>query len=139
MLAEKVSKNPSYMFDETYDKVSAEKNVALYELYLTKLESSIYRKRVNPPTEILRDGQEAFRSLTVPEQAKALLNIHQVFGRIAGGCDLTAIGGAGKAAATVNFSATASNWEKNYSDVRVIDVSASGLWEKQSGNLLELV
>ena len=68
-----------------------------------------------------------------------MLNIHQVFGRIAGGCDLTAIGGAGKAAATVNFSTTASNWKKNYSDVRVIDVSASGLWEKQSGNLLELV
>lgn len=139
MLAEKVSKNPSYMFDETYDKVSAEKNVALYKLYLTKLESSIYRKRINPPTEILRDGQEAFRSLTVPEQAKALLNIHQVFGRIAGGCDLTAIGGTANAAATKNFSTTASNWKKNYSDVRVIDVSASGLWEKQSGNLLELV
>lgn len=139
MLAEKVGKNPAYLYSEPYDKVSAGKNLELYDLYLAKLERSIYRKRINPPTEILRKGRDTFRSLTVPEQAKALLNIHQVFGRIAGGCDLTAVGGAGKAAATISFSAAVSNWKKNYSDVRLIDASASGLWEKRSGNLLELV
>ena len=56
-----------------------------------------------------------------------------------GGCDLISIGGVGKAAATVNFSATISNWNKNYKDVRIIDSSASGLWEKKSKNLLELL
>ena len=70
---------------------------------------------------------------------KALLSIHVIFGRVAGGCDLTLIGGAGKAAATNGFSATISNWAKTYSDVRIIDSSASGLWENKSDNLLDLL
>jgi len=32
-----------------------------------------------------------------------------------------------------------SNWKKNYSDVRIIDQSASGLWEVVSDNILEYV
>ena len=139
MLAEKLGKNPKYIYDERYDKVSAEKNLELYDMYCDKLQHSIYKKRINVPAGILVRGREIFCALPVPEQAKALLNIHQVFGRIAGGCDLTAVGGAGKAAATVNFSASVSNWKKYYSDVRIIDASASGLWEKRSENLLELL
>ena len=104
-----------------------------------ELENSIYAKRVNCPVETLRGGRDAFLSLDIKAQAKALMNIQQIFGRIAGGIDLTAIGGAGKAAATVNFSTTISNWAKNYRDVRLIDASPSGLWEKRSDNLLELL
>ena len=111
----------------------------LYEQYCDKLQNSIYRKRINAPAAQLNAGKKKFEALPVPEQAKALLNIHQVFGRVSGGCDLTAIGGAGKAAATNNFSTAVSNWKKNYSDVRLIDASASGLWEKRSGNLLDLL
>ena len=139
MLVEKQKKNPHFIYDETYDKVSADKNRELYDLYCDKLQHSIYQKRINAPTKILLDGRERFLSLPVPEQAAALLNIHSVFGRLAGGCDLTAIGGASHSAATISFSTTVSNWKKNYTDVRLIDASASGLWEKQSGNLLKLV
>lgn len=139
VLTEKMGRNPKYVFDEVYDKVSAEKNLELFDLYSDKLQNSIYRKRINAPAELLGKGREKFRSLSPWEQAKALLNIHQVFGRVAGGCDLTAIGGAGKAAATISFSAAVSNWKKNYSDVQLIDASPSGLWEKRSGNLLELI
>ena len=32
-----------------------------------------------------------------------------------------------------------SNWKKKYSDVRIIDRSASGLFEKRSDNLLDLI
>lgn len=52
---------------------------------------------------------------------------------------MTLIGGKTHSAATVSFSSTISNWKKNYTDVRIIDQSASGLWEKQSQNLLELL
>ena len=138
-LCEKTAENPNYMFDEQYDEVNAEKNVELYDIYCDKLKNSIYKKRVNPPTDILIKGRNEFLRMGPAEQASALLKIHQVFGRIAGGCDLTAIGGAGKAASTQNFSATVSNWKKNYSDVRIIDSSPSGLWEKKSENLLELL
>ena len=91
------------------------------------------------PLNLLESGKSKFENLDVKEQAKTLLNIHQVFGRMTGGCDLEAIGGKKKSAATVNFSSTISNWKKYYSDVRIIDSSVSGLWEKQSDNLLELL
>ena len=68
-----------------------------------------------------------------------LMQILQLFGRMTVGCDLTGIGGAGRAASTVGFSAYISNWKKNYSDVRIIDSSASGLHERVSENLLELM
>ncbi|MBQ7460121.1 MAG: type II CRISPR RNA-guided endonuclease Cas9 [Oscillospiraceae bacterium] len=136
---EKTLNNPKYIFDEKYDEITAEKNVELYDLYCEKLKNSIYRKRVNAPTEIFLKGREKFLKLNTSEQASALLKMHQVFGRIAGGVDLTAIGGAGKAASTQSFSATVSNWKKNYSDVRLIDASPSGLWEKTSDNLLDLI
>ena len=87
----------------------------------------------------MRKGRDKFVALDIKNQSKALLNMQQIFGRLAGGIDLTAIGGAGKAAATVSFSATVSNWAKNYKDVRIIDSSASGLWEKESCNLLDLL
>ena len=139
MFDEKCSKNKNYIYSEEYDKISVEKNIELYDLYIKKLKSSIYSKRVNAPTETLEKGIEKFILLDIKEQAKTLLNIHQVFGRMTGGCDLTAIGGVGKAAATLSFSSIVSNWKKNYSDVRIIDSSASGLWKKESENLLELL
>ena len=136
---EKIAKNPKYIYDEEYDRISAYKNVELYDLYVSKYTQTIWEKRVNAPTEILKAGRDEFLKLDIRKQAEALLNIHQTFGRVAGGCDLRLIGGAGKAAATVNFSSTISNWKKNYSNVRLIDQSPSGIWEKQSDNLLDIV
>ena len=75
----------------------------------------------------------------VYEQAKCLMQILMVFGRVSGGCDLQLVGGAGKAAAMSGFSASMSNWKKYYSDVRIIDQSASGLFESRSDNLLDLL
>lgn len=136
---EKCKKNPNYIYDEDYDKISCKMNMRLYSIYIDKIKNSIYSKRVNAPTDILAKGEDSFAKLGIKEQAQAILNIHQVFGRVSGGCDLSLVGGAKKAAATVNFSATVSNWKKTYSDVRIIDVSTSGLWEKKSDNLLELL
>ena len=129
----------NYIYDEQFDKISSRKNIELYEVYLDKVSNSIYSKRVNVPIMVLQQGKEAFKKLNIIEQSKVLLNIHQVFGRVSGGIDLLAIGGAKKTAATVNFSSTVSNWKKNYSDIRLVDISTSGLWEKKSENLLELL
>lgn len=136
--AEKYSSNSRYVYDITYDKVSTERNMELYDLYISKFQNSIYSKRRNPPTDILIDGRDRFESLSIEEQSKALLCIHQTFGRIAGGCDLSLIGG-GKNAAVTTISTAVSNWSKNYDDVHVVDISASGIWEKHSQNLLELL
>jgi len=137
MFDEKCSKNKTYIYSEEHDKISVEKNIELYDLYIKKLKSSIYSKRINAPTETLEKGREKFISLGIKEQAKTLLNIHQVFGRMNRGCDLKEIGGSSNTAATKSFSSNLSNW--NYKDVRIIDSSASGLWEKESKNLLELL
>ena len=47
--------------------------------------------------------------------------------------------GGKKLSAKTTISTGMSNWKKDYSDVRIIDSSASGLWEKESCNLLELL
>ena len=139
VLAEKVRRNPNHVYDARYDCVTPEENLRLYDLYIEKLEGTIFSKRVNNPVKILREGRDKFIALDAVQQAQALLNAHQIFGRISGGIDLTAIGGGPRAAATISFSANISNWTKAYSDVRIIDVSASGLWEKRSENLLKLL
>ena len=136
---EKCDKNPKYLYDESFDHVSKENNIALYDLYIEKYERSIYAKRINKPLQTLLSGRELFLSLDIKKQAKALLNIHMTFGRVAGGCDLKLIGGAPKAAATISFSANVSNWRKQYKDIRIIDQSSSGLWMKQSDNILSLL
>ena len=138
VLVEKLAKNKNYIYDEKYDVINAEENLRLYSLYLSKLEKTVYSKRPTNPIAILKKGKERFAALSVPDQARALLNIHQIFGRISGGCDLTLIGGDSNAAAP-KIRSNVSNWHKKYSDVRLIDPSASGLWEKRSENLLELL
>ena len=138
-LAEHWKQNPHYIYDSVFDKVTAEQNKILYDLYIKKLESSIYAKRINNPIVTLQKGKDKFNKLTVPEQSIALLNIHNIFGRLSSGCDLTLIGGTGRAAATVSFSSKVSNWKSSYSDVRIVNTSASGLWENYSDNLLKLV
>ena len=136
---EKMKANANYKYDAEYDVVTVDNNIKLYDLYIDKLQNSIYQKRINVPTQTLVNGMEKFHMLSVFEQSQVLLNIQQVFGRMAGGCDLTLIGGKGKSAATVSFSSSISNWKKYYSDVRIIDQSPSGLWEQKSQNLLELL
>lgn len=136
---EKAGKNPRYVYDIDYDKVNAEDNFRMYEMYIEKYANSIYRKRVNSPIDILVNGKEKFMNLSIVNQCQALLHIHESFGRISGGCDLTLIGGGCKAAATVNFSSTISNWAKHYKEVLIIDISTSGLWEKHSNNILDIL
>ena len=118
---EKFKKNPDFIYDKEYDKVSTEENQKLYELYIEKLQNTIYSKRVNSPVQILMDGQEQFGKLNIKEQCVVLMNIQTVFGRMTSGCDLSLSGGSPNSGATVKFSSTISNWRKNYSDVRIID------------------
>lgn len=134
---EKCKENPNFIYRQEYDKVSMEENITLYDMYIDKLQNSIYKKRPNNPLKTLIDGKEKFISLDVKKQVSALLSIHQVFGRI-GGCDLTLIDGAGKAAVS-NISSNISNWKKNYKDVRIVDCSTTGLWEQVSDNLIDLI
>ena len=136
-LVEKCAENKNYIYDPIFDSVDGERNLKLYDIYVGKYEKSIFRNRVNPPIEILKKGRSVFEKLNPVDQARALIKIHETFSRIAGGCDLTLIGGSARAASTQSFSATVSNWK--YSVVQIVDASVSGLWEKRSMNIMELL
>lgn len=137
-LTGKMSDSARYIYDEEHDKVSADENLRLYDLYLDKLTNSIYRKRVNNPKDILVNGRTLFQTLSMKDQIETLLNIQQVFGRMTGGCNLTKIGGA-LGSAEASLSSKMSNWKKYYKDVRIVDASPSGIWEQKSENLLDLL
>lgn len=135
---EKKKEYPSMKYSPQFDKVSKEENCKLFDLLTAKLESNLYSKRPANPFPVLVEGRGRFVELDVYEQCKCLLQIVAIFGRISGGCNLEGIGGKPKAGATT-LSSALSNWKKNYSDVRIIDQTASGLYEKRSQNLLDLL
>ena len=73
------------------------------------------------------------------KQAAALNAILSIFkmGRV-GPCDLALIGGK-KGGGYPALAMRLSNWAKQYSDMRIVDLSPSGLFEERSGNLLEML
>ena len=64
----KIDRNESYLYDEDYDHVSAEKNLALYDIYIEKLKSTVYAKRVNNPLETLVKGRDRFLMLYIKDK-----------------------------------------------------------------------
>ena len=134
---EKKNKHPNMVYSELYDGITTEKNSELYGILAAKLQTPIYQKRPANPILTLTQGKEIFGSLEIHEQAKCLLQIVSIFSRISG-CDLSPINGASKAA-VITLSSSVSNWKKNYSDVRIIDMTASGLYSYKTDNLLELL
>jgi CRISPR-associated endonuclease Csn1 len=85
----------------------------------------------------LRIHSNDFSKLDVFKQANILLQIQGIFGRLkqADLKDLKESSSSGITRVSLNIS----NWNKNYKDVRIIDQSASGLYETESDNLLDLL
>lgn len=134
---EKKKANPNLVYSEDYDGVTVEKNVALYDLLTAKLSAKTYTKIPANPIGVLTKNRDEFCALNVFEQAACLLQIIAVFGR-AKSIDLKAINGSANAA-IFGLSLSLSNWKKNYADVRIVDASASGLYEDKSDNLMVLL
>lgn len=135
---EKEKENVNLKYFEEYDKISKEENLTLYDILTDKLKSKAYCKRQASPIEAIEKGRDKFISCNIESQCKCLLQMVAIFGRLSSGCDLTYIDAA-KKSATNRTSAFVSNWKKAFSDVRIIDSSASGLYESKSENLLNLL
>lgn len=134
----KTQKNKSIKANEKYDGISKEKNLELYDIFIAKLCAAPYKYRPNNPLPTLQAGREKFAELEAGEQAKVLLSVLGLFGR-AVSADLEDIDGKPKAGVST-LSSSLSNWKKYYTDVRLIDQSASGLYEKIGEcNLLDLI
>ncbi len=137
--AEKIKEKKSIRLSEKYDGINREQNVELYTVLGEKSENKILHKLPGNQSSIIKDGMRKFEKASLDEQVVCLLQLVALYktGR-SGGCDITCIGGA-KNAGVVSLSSHISNWKKYFSDVRIIDQSASGLYESKSCNLLELL
>ncbi|MBE6704582.1 MAG: type II CRISPR RNA-guided endonuclease Cas9 [Ruminococcaceae bacterium] len=129
--------NDNIVYDIRYDIISKEKNEEIYCHFIEKFQRWPYNKRPANPVNTLTKAKEEFLKLDVSTQADVLLRILGLFGRI-NNADLKIIGGSG-ATGVATLSTSMSNWRKSYTDVRIIDTSASGLFETQSENLLDLL
>lgn len=133
----KKSKNAGIVYNELHDGINKDRNLAMFDCYIEKLQKAPYNCRPANPLAALSSGREKFVSLSCEAQVDILLDVLGLFGR-APSADLTSIGGASKAGVAM-LSSTLSNWKNNYTDVRIVDQSASGLFESVSENLLDLL
>lgn len=138
-LIEKHKKNTNFVWDENHDAVTVKDNIALYNLYVQKLSSWPYNTRPgnNAFEKKLRNHVADFEELDIFKQAYILLQIQGVLGRMKQ-ADLKELKESASSGIT-KISLNLSNWKKNYTDVRIVDQSASGLFEKVSENLLDLL
>lgn len=136
-LSEKKKEHPGHIYSKEHDEVSPEENLELYDILTTKMQNAVYSKRPANPKDILIKGRNKFEELDIFDQTKVLLNIISTFGKL-NGCDLSQIGGSSKSG-VATLSSTVSNWKKSYTDVRIVDSTASGLYSSKSENLLELI
>lgn len=136
----KQKENPKRELDEVRDGLSVEKNLQLYDLLVQKLSEKPYCNLPGNLAENLRkaNARSSFEKAGVISQVNCLLGLFQWINGKARTCDLLVIG-EGTRSGTVGLSSSLSNWKKYYKDVRIIDQSASGLFEHSSENLLALL
>lgn len=133
---DKMKRNKFLVFDEKRDRLSAAQNCALYDKLAQKLDT-VYKNMPANQYQCLTAGKEKFEALPVDEQAKCLQQIIALFNQNSSNSDLANIGGA-KSAGEKTINANIDIWKKKYSDVRIVDSSASGIFETVSENLLKL-
>lgn len=136
---EKRAKNKLITLNEEYDGISKESNVELYNLLSNKVINELYESAFGALKEVLDSGKNEFKKLVGEEQVKLLSTLVLLLksGR-AGSCDLTVIGGKG-ATGVYKIGTKLSVWKKKFTSVRLVDMSASGIYESVSGNLLDFI
>ena len=136
---EKHKKNDKLVWNEWHDGISIEKNAKLYNLYIQKLLRWPYNTRPGNDTFVkkLQQHSDDFVKLDIFNQTYVLMQIQGVMGRIKQ-ADLRSFNESASSGIT-KLSMKLSNLKKNYTDVRIIDQAASGLFEKVSDNLLDLL
>ena len=130
--------NPGLRLNEKYDHISCKENIELYTLLSQKLNYSIFAKCPGSIAQTVTDGYVKFIQLDLEEQVRCLLEIVSWFGSQANSIDLSTIGGKAKTGSKL-INAKFSGLSKSIRDMRIIDISSSGLYVSRSENLLELL
>ncbi len=134
-VSQKILANPSITPDASHDGITPEENLALYACLLEKMRSPLFMLCPGNFAETLAAGQARFKALDLSDQIKLLLSIIAWFGN-ATKCDLSAIGGKPNSGVKT-LNAKISAWKSTYHDVRIIDMSASGLFTKSTSNIMD--
>ncbi len=155
--AEKLKNNPKLTIVEERDKITSEGNIQLYDLYLQKLHSKTYYEIFGKSfIDELEDRRGVFLSSNLEIQVKALMAIGLIFKtNRSGTIDLSSIPNESKkdkkkkdnknnenkkeSLGLLRLSSKISNWKKVYKDVRIVNLSASGIYQSQSCNLFDLL
>lgn len=135
--AEKKKKNKNIMLNEEFDGISREKNAELFGVLMNKMQNSVFAKCPGSIYEALKAGENALAGISSEEQVSCLMSIISWFNG-AQSCDLKCIGGSGKSGAKQPNSRL-SGLKKKYQDIRIVDMSASGLFVSRSENLFNLL
>ena len=131
--AEKLAYDKNYKVTEWFNKITTEKNLELFEYFAEKIGEKPFSRI--PGVKIVLDENEKtkFCNLTVNKQIEYLNNLILYFKtNRPGGIKINGI-----TTGRLYISANLSNWK--YNDIRIIDRSASGVFEKVSGNLKEIL
>lgn len=125
--------------DSEHDHITAKENLALYDILSGKLTDSVFAKCPGSEkiAQTLAAEREKFVAIKTEAQITCLLNLVKWFGA-AQTCDLRSIDGK-ENVGSKSKSSRLSSWKKSYTDVRIIDSSAAGLFESRSENLLKLL
>ncbi len=111
---------------EKNDKISKDKNMALYRVLRGKHQKGIYRLRPNSVGDELEQWEEKFESISLEKQVYVLLQIVQLSQLINQGADLSDIGGAKKKGVT-----SVNKRVLEYDEFELIHQSVAGLYEKE--------
>ena len=109
----------------SFDRISKDENCVLYDLFIAKLNNSIYKSRPANLSKKLADKKDNFETLSVEEQCIVLGEILHLFQCKPVTADLTLLGeakNAGKVQITKKISACKS--------VKLINQSSTGLFEQ---------
>lgn len=130
--------NPSIIPDAGHDHITAGENVALYDTLYAKMKEMPYKMCPGNQADTLLEGREQFIGNDVCEQVSLLLSVILWFSSASAAVDLSSIGGSKKAGSKYPAS-NLSSWGKTFASVKIVDSSASGLYETESMNLLSLL
>lgn len=115
-----------------HDKINAEQNLMIYDVYISKLENTVYNAHLASQIKHFKNGRVRFMSLSLPDQCQVLNNALNLFKCTSDGANLSLIGAGAKCGRLLIGKNIATK-----SSVFLINRSITGLFE-QKVDLLSL-
>lgn len=131
---EKIKTEKNYVIDEKHDRISTEMNMKFYDELYSKINGKVFSKMPGSGLKLTDESRNAFENLDIESQIVCLSKL-VLFLKTnrSEDCNMSIANSVGRLYLHNNLS----NWK--YSDIRIIDRSASGIFEKRSQNLKELL